>query len=203
MLVDRIIPEMNDAYRIIVTLYEEVPVTGKSEIQAMEKYGATMCLWSCTDSELASHLREIEYRGYLADVLYTGDPLHLLLSSKNTLSKNNFIYDHQLAELPIAFYSDEPIPKYAKYFDQNKYFKLQERGIIMRFVANNNAGAVFPKKVSETEPYLRSKQIVSIPIISEDKETFPQICRYIIHRHDDELTEAEERVISVLKYYFK
>jgi hypothetical protein len=204
ILVDRIIPEMSDAYpNIIVTLYEEIPATGKSEIQAMEKYAATMCLWSCADSEIASHLKEIEYRGYLADVLCTDDPLHLLLSSKNPLSKKDFIYDHQLAELPIAFYSDEPIPKYVKYFDKNKYFKLQQRGIIMRFIANNNAAAVFPKKVSETEPYLRSKQIVSIPIISEDKEAFPQICRYLIRRHDDELTEAEERVISVIKYYFK
>lgn len=204
ILVDRIIPEINDAYpNIIVTLYEEIPATGKSEIQAMEKYGATMCLWSCVDSELASHLREIECSGYLADVLHTGDRLHLLLSSKNPLSKNDFIYDHQLAELHIAFYSDEPTPKYAKYFDQNKYFKLQQRGMIMQFVANNSAGAVFPEKVSETEPYLRSKKIVSIPIISEDKETFPQICRYLIRRHDDALTEAEERVISVLKYYFK
>lgn len=201
MLIDYVIPEITTTFpHAIVSTFEES--ASIDEAQLMAKYNASMCIGSCQFHLFEIHRHHLEKAGYKIQILCKADPSHLVVSSKHPLAKRDYVSDAELASYPIAFYATDKPPQYLKYFDMSKSIKLQQRDMIIRYVANSNAVSIFPHKITETEPYIKNKQLVSIPILTNNYEAFPTITRYLVHKDFSELSSIEQAAISIINFYF-
>ena len=200
-LIDSVIPEIMITFpNVVVSPFEAQASANEPEL--MKTYNASVCIGSCPFTVFEMHRRELEKEGWIVDVLCSADPNHLLVSSKNPISKLKFIHDYELSSLPLVYYSYEHTPKYTEYFDLSRSIKMQQRNMILRCVASNSAVAVFPGKITEAEPYVKRKQMGSIPIITNDYDAFPPVSRYLIHKANDQLSSVEQEAISIIKFYF-
>ncbi len=127
------------------------------------------------------------------------DRLSVLISPRNPMSKKDFITKEDCEQLPLAFYwntNEEHEPSYLRLFDADSAIRANTKSSILQLVAENNAVAIFPQKITQHDFYRKNNVINSV--LFDETINLPEIMHYVAYRND--LTDAERKVVDTIHY---
>ncbi len=179
---------------IHLQIYED---TVKNDLSFLSNKDFPLIINSCIKDEQSTVCRTIPAEYQVEPLLE--DSMSVLISSKNPLSKKAFVSPADCASLPLAYYcygEEEAPPVYLPLFKQHSHLKFSSRETILQAVAENIAVAIFPRKITQHDFYIKNNLITSV--LFDASIQLPKILHYVAYKKD--LSPAEETVLDIVRY---
>lgn len=131
------------------------------------------------------------------------DPEYLFIGTGHPLAQEKEVTAEMLAEIPLGTYShvdDDNWLLFGHKFSGDASFRCHSKDAILRYVAQNQCAAIFPKFTSQYEYFVSQGAVKTIPVKDLDfgHATFMLVCQ-----SGKSLLHEEQTVVSALKRYFK